>query len=193
MLWSCHTKCWCSHGRQLPVYGIFTVQGFVWPNYQIQVSRKLSLVLLTPILISFSQRTSQIPEVYIWFVFRYLVEGLIVMHSGRFPDVVLQQLIEREILMSDLLDENNVLKPLDEYEPVYHFDLKDLNIVLAEPQDPYPNFQVPKIIDFGHALKLENINWVNENKKHRPRSGTDGFRGPVRSTMLPVTCANDVR
>jgi len=115
------------------------------------------------------------------------------MHSGRFPDVVLQQLIEREILMSDLLDENNVLKPLDEYEPVYHFDLKDLNIVLAEPQDPYPNFQVPKIIDFGHALKLENINWVNENKKHRPRSGTDGFRGPVRSTMLPVTCANDVR
>ncbi|KAF2657261.1 kinase-like protein [Lophiostoma macrostomum CBS 122681] len=120
----------------------------------------------------------QIPEAFIWIVFRGLAEALYVLSTGKLatPDSPRKR------------TENRHLRTSPGWGKLVHRDIKPLNIVLAEATTRYPAFKTPQLIDFGtaHMASGEDdfMSLSRDEDKPRIARGTKGYRPPEQHDVL---------
>ncbi|PSN73839.1 kinase-like protein [Corynespora cassiicola Philippines] len=110
----------------------------------------------------------QLPEPFIWFVFRALLETVFVMHSGRvitwdYPDEM-EKTIKNDKIQID-----------EDWEPLMNPDIKLMNVVLSDPGTIFPAYLTPKMLDFG-LIKTQEVNWSRESRERGV--GTPYIRPP---------------
>lgn len=122
----------------------------------------------------------QVPEPFVWIVFRGLTEALHVLLTGRGIASDLPREADRYKANADV-DANNG------WVPIVNSDIKPMNVVLADPIAAFPAFQTPKMIDFGIARNAGSL--INRAQRHFGVA-TVGFRPPVRSShsSLQLRC-----
>jgi len=93
----------------------------------------------------------QIPEVFLWIIFRAMVEALALMQTGKVKSPPSRVVLDPKQADVDIV-------PMKDWKPMVHQDIKLQNMVLAESDDYYPAFKLPKMIDFGlHSEKEPNL------------------------------------
>ncbi|CAO2651441.1 Nn.00g040110.m01.CDS01 [Neocucurbitaria sp. VM-36] len=101
----------------------------------------------------------QLPEPYLWLIFRGLAEALLLMETGMAID---RNAPEQE--------DQPIYYPRN-WQPIVNPDIKTLNVILSEAQnDFYPAYKTAKMIDFGLCFS-------DPNKKGRG-GGTPGLCAP---------------
>ncbi|KAJ4337846.1 hypothetical protein N0V87_004402 [Didymella glomerata] len=85
----------------------------------------------------------QVPEPYLWLIFRAQIEALHAMHYGH-------------VLTADTPPKHIAMQNPN-WLPIINPDIRLGNAVLGDAQDRYPAFQTVKMIDFGHAFRCEEI------------------------------------
>ncbi|EUC30682.1 hypothetical protein COCCADRAFT_103267 [Bipolaris zeicola 26-R-13] len=110
----------------------------------------------------------QLPEPFLWLVFRAMAEAVFVMALGR-P-------VPKHLPL-DSYGEGLNLKPVEGWKPIINPDIKTYNIVFAAPQpDYYPAYPTPKMIDFGLCF---DDDYFFENPQYKALGvGTNGFGPP---------------
>ncbi|KAH8704596.1 kinase-like domain-containing protein [Phaeosphaeriaceae sp. PMI808] len=108
------------------------------------------LVLADPPTAS-SGRSRQLPEPFLWLVFRALAEALLAMLTG---DVI----GHAEPWEEDSEVQNIDIKNWGKWHPIVNPDIKLMNVVLGDAQENwYPAYKTPKMIDFGLAQYQDDI------------------------------------
>ncbi|CBX97204.1 hypothetical protein LEMA_P103350.1 [Plenodomus lingam JN3] len=119
--------------------------------------------------------TAQLPEPFLWLVFRGLAEALLLMQTGR---TILPTQPSRPI---------NPILPLEGWNPIVNPDIKPRNVVLGKPRpDYYPGYKCAKMIDFGICWDDERSS-LSGNKRG---FGTRGYQPPVRQVALSIGKTN---
>jgi serine/threonine protein kinase len=102
------------------------------------VSQRKDVLLLALIICR-----RQVPEPYLWLIFRAQIEALHAMHYGH-------------VLTADTPPEHIAMQNPN-WLPIINPDIRLGNAVLGDAQDRYPAYQTVKMIDFGHAFRCEEI------------------------------------
>jgi serine/threonine protein kinase len=125
----------------------------------------------------------QLPEPFLWIVFRELAEALHHMHTGL--TVASNQPTDR-----DRNKTNNQLPRKKSWRSVVNTDIKPQNVVLSHARDDYyPSYKTPSMIDFGLAFNDNRYKNTASKKLPGPRAsyqsiGTRGFPPSVRSSHI---------
>ncbi|KAJ4363432.1 hypothetical protein N0V83_009725 [Neocucurbitaria cava] len=113
----------------------------------------------------------QLPEPFLWLIFRGLAEALLVMETGTTID---KDSPANEYGRSDQ-------PSAQEWNPMINVDIKPMNVILGESQrDFYPAYKTAKMIDFG--LCHPSNRFTVEATKHE--TGTPGFWPPEQEFPL---------
>lgn len=118
----------------------------------------------------------QIPEGFIWIIFRSVAEAIYAWTTGR-----VLSFDEPETGSPESQLHNYNIRIEDTWPLYLNYDLKPDNICLGAPRiEEFPAFPTPKVIDFGIACAWNN----REGFRGRP-VGTDGLISPVRKDTTP--------
>ncbi|KAF2028182.1 hypothetical protein EK21DRAFT_70264, partial [Setomelanomma holmii] len=120
----------------------------------------------------------QLPEPYLWHIFRALVEGLYVCQTGL--------TVAKDQPARDTKIKNLDLPKAPGWRPIVNPDIKLPNVVLAQPlQGYYPAYKAIKMIDFG--LAFDDNRYSNEAAKTaRGNIGTPGKHNLEQYSPLPM-------
>jgi serine/threonine protein kinase len=114
---------------------------------------------LRQLLRDFELNDPQIPEPFIWILFRGMAEALFTLYTGN------------TIAYNEPAELNAKIDPLR--DPIWmsrlNLDIKPLNIVFSHPHDPWRAYKTPQMIDFGLVFNLEDV---------QVGFGTPGFMPP---------------
>ena len=119
----------------------------------------------------------QVPEIFIWFLFRGLAEALYLMMTGKIisPD-------EPRDLRSFKENAEGYLEAEGNWDPITHRDIKPTNFVLGGEDLIFPAFKTPKFIDFGLSYRRSQ----EEDERRRKGVGTPAYMPPVRYLPCPI-------
>ena len=115
----------------------------------------------------------QLPEAFIWIVFRGLAEALYMLFSGK--AIAIDQPNEASAKVKD--PALRVQARIDGWRPIVNTDIKMANVVLTDPGATFPAYKTPKMIDFGNCFDTDTV--VERHTRERG-VGTPGWRPPVR-------------
>ncbi|KAF2875228.1 kinase-like domain-containing protein [Massariosphaeria phaeospora] len=122
---------------------------------------------LVTLLRAIPQNTSQIPEPFIWIVFRGMAEALHVNFTG-------QMVSSTHPLPGTEHYTNDQIRP-PEWRPITNTDIKTRNIVLGDGKKKHSAYKTPKMIDFGLAFRGKREFSILDKKLG---IGTKGCRPP---------------
>ncbi|KAF2732094.1 hypothetical protein EJ04DRAFT_344019 [Polyplosphaeria fusca] len=109
-------------------------------------------------------RIPQVPEPFIWIVFRAMAELIYIMTTGLPP------IASDELDLEDRAVQNDELETMQDWVPMINTDIKPMNVVFSEPTANYPAYPTPKMIDFGNVVLETQGIWG--------AIGTRGFQPP---------------
>lgn len=121
-------------------------------------------------------RGKQIPEAFIWVIFRGLVEALHLLLTGEAPDPDAVQQNPPQFLSNQ-----DLRHTYPHWEPVVHRDIKVQNVVLSTSTEQYPAFKTPKLIDFGLAIRTQTHGTAGKMEM-----GTPAFMAPVCAAIVDI-------
>lgn len=121
-----------------------------------------------------SNKHSYLPEFFLWRVFHGLAVALYNLDMGTNPPVLDEDMLRRS--------NDNMRRRYKEenWRSIMNLDIKSPNVVLAEPDEDYPAFPVPKMMDFGicfrHAENTVDRYMIDDVEA---LNGTEGWKPPV--------------
>lgn len=105
-----------------------------------------------------------IPEHYIWYTFKNLVDALITLRDGICPEHQEQNALE---------------EPREDWLPILHLDIKPDNVFLGGADSKYPSYKRPLLADFDIAVRSEPNPKKREQQYDRARGhGLSGWQAP---------------
>ncbi|KAF2657262.1 kinase-like protein [Lophiostoma macrostomum CBS 122681] len=134
---------------------------------------------LNELIEKYQRLQKQMPEVFIWLVFRGLAEALFLLLTG---DVVDRVALSGHPSKRDLRRYR-----VRNWDSMVHNDIKPMNVVLGNSTTKYPAFKTAKLIDFGNCSQ----SWT-QTRGNMIENGTPGYRPPEQHHVENAHTGKDI-